>query len=353
MTSRERMIAALSHREGDRIPVQEEIWHTTKSRWISEGMPEDARYDRFFGIDEYWIFSVDPSFRLPEKIIEETGEFIIRQDANGARIKNWKNTTSTPEVVATTINTSQGWNEMKGALEFAPDRINWDEIMPLYEEARGRDQFVRFGVQFAYERWANIVGTENFLMALAAEPEWVREMHEADISLALAAFEEMTGRGMEFDAMRYSCDMGYRNGLLFSPHTYRELFQPGLKRLCDFFRERSMFNMLHSCGNVNELIPDILATGFDCLNPLEVKAGMNLLDLKKRCGDQLCLMGGIDARKMGADTAEIEEEIRTKVTAAKRGGGYIFHSDHTVPDNVSLEQYRRIVGMAFSYGNFG
>jgi len=352
MTSRERMIAALSHREADRVPILEEIWSTTKDRWVREGMPADVSFERYFGIDEYVVISADCSFRLPEETIEETDEFVVRRDANGSHVKTWKHATSTPEIVATSIDSPAAWQEMKHRLEFTADRVDWDAVVPLYGEARRRDQFVHFGAQFAYERWASIVGTEQYLMALVAEPEWVREMHEADVRLALAAYEELTGRGMQFDAMRFSCDMGYRNGLLFSPQVYRELFAPGLKRLCDFFHDRGMFNVLHSCGDVTTLVPDIIATGFDCLNPIEVKAGMDLARLKKQYGDQLCLMGGIDARKMSADPEVIEEEIRTKLTAAKRRGGYIFHSDHTVPDDVSLEQYRNVVRLAFRYGGY-
>lgn len=157
---------------------------------------------------------------------------------------------------------------------------------------------------------------------------------------------------MSFDGARFSDDMGYRNGPLFSPRLYRELFQPGLKRLCGFFHERGLFTILHSCGNVNALIPDIIQTDFDSLNPLEVKAGMDLLKLKKEYGEDLCFMGGIDARMMSASEPIIVEEIRSKVTEAKKGGGYIFHSDHSVPDTVSLDQFKHIVELAFEYGSY-
>jgi uroporphyrinogen decarboxylase len=193
---------------------------------------------------------------------------------------------------------------------------------------------------------------ENYLIALIEDPKWILEMHEADVRLYLAAHEEMSGRGMRFDAARFSDDMGYRNGSLFSPQLYREIFQPGLKRLCDFFHERGLFTVLHSCGNVNNLIPDIIRTGFDSLNPLEVKAGMDLLKLKRSYGEKLSFMGGIDARKMSDDEAVIAEEIGRKVVEAKKGGGYIFHSDHSVPDTVSLEQFKRIIELVFEYGGY-
>ena len=98
------------------------------------------------------------------------------------------------------------------------------------------------------------------------------------------------------------------------------------------------------------LIPDIIATGFDCLNPLEVKAGMDLVTLKRDYGERLCLMGGISAPGMAGAPEDVERDIRDKLSVAKRGGGFIFHSDHAVPETVGLDQYSRVVAWAKHYG---
>ena len=92
--------------------------------------------------------------------------------------------------------------------------------------------------------------------------------------------------------------------------------------------------------------------GFTCLDPLEVKAGMNLIELKKNFGDKLAFMGGIDVRAMAdSNPAVIEEEIQ-KIIVAKQGGGYIFHSDHSIPDNVSFQQYQRVIELVREYGRY-
>jgi uroporphyrinogen decarboxylase len=80
---------------------------------------------------------------------------------------------------------------------------------------------------------------------------------------------------------------------------------------------------------------------------------MDLIQMKKEFGDRLCLVGGIDARAMAdPNPARIEHEISAKVPVAKKGGGYIFHSDHSIPDNVSFEQYKRVVELAREYGSY-
>ncbi len=80
---------------------------------------------------------------------------------------------------------------------------------------------------------------------------------------------------------------------------------------------------------------------------------MDVVKLKKKFGDKISLMGGIDVRVMADGTdKEIEEEISTKVTVAKENGGYIYHSDHSVPDNVSFQRYQRVIELVHQYGRY-
>ena len=353
MTSRDRILAALTHREADRVPILEELWPSTHARWVREGLPADVPFDRHLGIEEFIAFGIDDSFGFPQRTEEETERRVLRWDANGALVQTRLDGVATPHVVRTTICSPAAWAEHRERLVFADARVSWDHVRGVGEDAQRRGQFVHYNMALGYERWAGILGPEALLTALAEAPGWVREMHEADVALHLAAAEELLGRRVHFDAARFSADMGCCKGPLFSPRTYREVFQPGFARLCEFFHARGIFCLLHTCGNVLALLPDLIATGFDCLNPLEVKAVMDLLSLKRDFGDALCLMGGIDAPGMAGPPDVVERDIREKLTYAKRGGGYIFHSDHAVPETVSFEQFGRVVGWAKEYGRQG
>jgi uroporphyrinogen decarboxylase len=103
---------------------------------------------------------------------------------------------------------------------------------------------------------------------------------------------------------------------------------------------------------VRKVIPLLIEAGMTCLQPLEVKANMDLLELKREYGDRLAFMGGIDFEVIARGEAAMVEEIRTKVGLGKDGGGYIYHSDHSVPPKVSLEQYRRVLELAREYGRY-
>ena len=99
---------------------------------------------------------------------------------------------------------------------------------------------------------------------------------------------------------------------------------------------------MHSCGNIMTRIDDLVDIKLDALNPLEVKAGMEPITLKQKYGDKLVLHGGVNAVLWDAKEAIIEE-IRRVVPALKENGGYIFSSDHSIPNSVSLENFKAIV----------
>jgi len=124
-----------------------------------------------------------------------------------------------------------------------------------------------------------------------------------------------------------------------------------MKRAVDWAHSKGIYTRLHSCGNVMPFVDDFVEIGIDCLNPLEVKAGMDPLALKKKHGDKLVLNGGLNAAIWG-DFDKFEAEMRRLVPELKKNGGYIFSSDHSVPSSVSLETFRKTVELAKKLGSY-
>ena len=352
MTSRERVALALAHKQADRIPIQDSLWGTTAARWRAEGLPAEPSPDAYFGW-EMAGFGGDVTLQLPWQKLEETDAYTVARGQDGAVVKNWKSQASTPEMIDFAVQTRADWEALKPRMGWAASRIDWPAQRQAYADAQRRGCFTYASFYTGFTRTCDMCGTDTVLIAMADDPSWIKDMLMTRAQLCVHIAEEMLGQGFEFDAGWVWDDLGFKQRSFFSTAMYRELVLPAHKLICDFFKSRGKRMILHSCGYVMELVPLLIETGFDCLQPLEVKAGNDLLALKRQYRGQLALMGGIDVRAMAdPDPAVIEREIAGKLPLAKQGGGYIYHSDHSIPDNVSLSQYQRVRALVERYGKY-
>jgi len=350
LTSRERVARALRHEEPDRIPRQDAIWEHTLRRWRQEGFPADQSPHSVFGYD-FTNMGPDISLRLPEETLEETETYRLYRDSKGAVLRSFKDHESTPETVGFTINSPETWEQYQPRLRWSDDRVSWHDARAALAHARSAGQFVCYFAHIGYDWIQRMVGAETVLVGMMQQPDWIKDMFDTLMALVLDGYQAYRDRGFEFDGCYVADDLGYRNGAFFSPAKFRELELPAQSRLCARMAEDGLPVILHSCGNVTELVPLLIEAGFACLQPLEVKSGADMLALKRQFGDRLCFMGGIDARAMShPDPSVIEQEIATKLPVMKQGGGYIYHSDHSIPSDVSLAQYQRVMELVEEYG---
>ncbi len=350
MTSRERVLLALNHKEPDRIPMQDSPWGATIKRWKTEGLPEDADVSEYFGWD-FAFLRADCTPRFPVKVIEKNEKFIIQTTPQGGKRKNFRDYTTTPEIIDWPIKTKEDWIEIKKRLNPDFRRVDWVSALAYYNKAKDEGKFICYSGGFGYDILQNYMKTEQLLITMIEDPGWVKEMIMTLAELNLIMMEFMIKNGFSFDGAFFFNDMGYRNASLFSPDTYLKTHYQADKMAYGFCHSKNMKVLLHSCGNVKELIPMLIDAGLDCLQPLEVKAGMDLIELKEKYGDKLAFMGGIDTRLMNdPDKTKIEQEIKTKFEVAKKNGGYIYHSDHSIPNTVSFQDYCIVMELVKKYG---
>jgi uroporphyrinogen decarboxylase len=352
MTSKERVTLAINRKQPDRVPIHDDMWGTSYDRWQKEGMPQVVDVQDFFGFDLRGIWC-DNTLQLPCKVIEETEEFSITTSNDGETVKNWKTKTSTPELIDFTIKTREIWEEHKPRAVLNESRVNYESAKKTYDRAAENGFFLHLDFGLGFTRVCSIVGPDRTLMAMVDDPEWIQDMFMTDSRLCVAIAEELFSRGIDVDAGWIFDDLGFKQKGFFSAAMYKELLWPAHKLVCDVFKSHGKPMILHSCGFIEEFIPLFIEAGFDCIQPLEVKAGNDMLKLKKQYGDRLAFMGGIDVRAMAnPDPSVIEKEISTKIPAMKQGGGYIYHSDHSVPDNISYQQYQRTLELVREYGKY-
>ena len=378
MDSRTRVLHMLNHQEADRVPITESPWVSTVERWRQEGLPKDISPAEYFDF-EIVSFGPDQSPQFPTRTIREDESYVVESTPYGGVVRNRKDYASVPEVLDFPCKTRQDWEKVKARLVPSRDRVDWkgewprafafdhrrQEIqitarvddrkgLPGFHKARKEGKFIAYVVHVGYGHiHQSYMTTEELLVAVAKDPGWVIDMYETTADLATRMYDIMVDGGFQFDGAYLACDLGYNHGTFFSPRHFEQQLHPTFAKLISFFHSRGLPVILHSDGRILDLLPYFVEEGLNCLNPLEVKAGMDLVTLKKQYGAKLALMGGIDVRAMASDDPQvIEKEIREKLTIAKEGGGYIFHSDHSVPDDVSLEQYRRVIDLVMQYGSY-
>lgn len=352
LTTYERIKRMYEHKDADRVPIFDSPWLSTLKRWNREGMPEGVDYRDYFDIDKIATIRVDNSFRYPYKVIEETDEYIIYTSPWGVTQKQWKNIESTPEFLDFTVVDKDSWLKMKEKMTPDDDRIDWKYLEANYKKWREEGQWIEGLLWFGFDvthSW--VVGTERILIALLEDPEWCMDMFNHFLDVNIQLLEKVWDAGYEFDSVMWYDDMAYKHNQFFSLQTYRDVLKPVHKKAVEWAHSKGIKARLHSDGDINPFIPDLLEIGIDALNPLEVKAGMDPVELKQKYGDRLVLHGGIDAL-LWDDIDAMEKEIRRILPILKENGGYIFSTDHSIPSSVSLEGFRYIVELVKDIGRY-
>jgi uroporphyrinogen decarboxylase len=340
------------HRDADRIPITDEPWGATIERWQKEGMPKDVNWVDYFDLDHIVNIGVDNSPRYPSKVLEETDEYVIHTTGWGATLKDWRHIGGVPEFLDFTIKDRVSWQEAKARMTPDKDRVPWDWLKQNYKQWKEKGYWIQGGLWFGFDvthSWA--VGTERVLVAIVEDPEWLMDIfgHYLDVNLAL--LDQVWDAGYTFDSVMWPDDMGFKHNQFFSVRTYRRILKPFHQKAIEWAHRKGIKAHLHSCGDVNPFVPELIEIGLDALNPLEVKAGMDPVHLKQLYGDKLVFHGGINA-VLWDDTEAITAEMEQVIPKMKENGGYIFSSDHSVPQSVSLENFHYITSMAKKLGSY-
>jgi len=352
LSSRERFNHIFAHREADRIPIIDDPWEATIERWHNEGLPGDTSFVDYFDLDHISGISVDNSPQYDERILEDTQTYTIYTSNWGVTMKQWKHAASTPQFLAHTITNQKAWEEAKKRINTSPERIPWEYLRKNYPIWQKRGDWIRANLWFGFDvTHAWMVGTERVLLALAEEPEWMMDMFEIQLETDLALLELIWDAGYHFDSIFWCDDMGYKFNQFFSLRMYHKLLKPFHQRAINWAHAKGIKAHLHSCGDIRPFVPELVDMGLDALNPLEVKAGMDPIKLKREFGKDLVLHGGINA-VLWNQPDQIEAEMQRIVPLLKEDGGYIFSSDHSVPSSVSLAEFGRIVALAKGLGAY-
>ncbi len=195
------------------------------------------------------------------------------------------------------------------------------------------------------------LGFERFTVAVRRERQFVDRMIAFYTDLYCTMIEAMADAGCP--GILYPDDMAFRSGPMLNPRLYESLLGESFRRMTDTAHKQGLKIVIHSCGNVYQLLSWFADCGFDGVHALEPTAGMELAEAKEAAGDRICLMGNLDVTHILVDASreEVFEAVRQSIEAAGQGGGYILAPTNSHP-GISVKGLRWMLEAVQEYGGY-
>lgn len=363
----ERMNKTLAHKEADRVPISDIFWSSFVKNWRRHfGLADDTDIYKYYDLD--WIVTIpniDPHIKQFEIIKDDDEEVIVKTGFECTIRKKFDD--PMPAFLkfdiddidqALAMEFDDAWderryyksgdNQLAGVGDvFTRNLPAWtDTIKSLYPDIP-----VYGSVCEVQEFLWRIVGSENVLMWLGLYPDKMKKLTEKiqRFMVETAKAQIKAGNGLLAGMVIWG-DVAYTRTMMFSPEMWRQYFKPCVNELIDLFHDNGLPVIYHGCGNVKSILGDFAEMGLNAYNPLEAKAGLDVIDLRKELGHTLGFCGNMDVQLWArADEKELKDTVMRKLNAAK-GGGFIFQSDHSIPGNIPPQNYDYVVKLVHEKG---
>jgi uroporphyrinogen decarboxylase len=379
MTARQRVLAAINHRQGDRVPIdlggfQTGIHRVAYAQLLQYlglhddvtildpvqqfARPCEAILERFH-IDTRYVFAHDPdSF---------TGS--VERNVRNGRL--WHDLKDEWGVVWSMPDESLYMDISHHPLAHATVETLGDHPFPKGDDPTRftgvRDEALRLRRETPYALCTNIGGSiheicwhlrglERWLTDMIENPVFCEALLDRTLAFWMGYYSEfLKEAGDLIDVVMIGDDLAGQSGPLFSPEFYRQVVKPRQKRLVQHIKSLTAAKVwYHTCGSVMPLIPDLIDNGVDILNPVQIGAAdMDPKLLKSRYGDKLVFWGGgIDTQHVlpFASPDEVKQAVQRNLRLFKPGGGYVFNSVHNIEPGVPPENVVALFDAAYEYG---
>jgi len=362
MNARERFNRIMHFQPVDRVPLWgvEAVMEEAIRQWICDGLfPIGMSLDDVFRLDpsETIKLDTDPLPAYVQHKIDEDDRWRTAIDQYGFQVRTLKAQSVGPKVyyyLSGVVANRQDWEELKKRYDPADPRRrprSWGpELIDYYNNATCPvglriDWGPGRGVKNGYA-----MGLERFLEMVIDAPGLVQEMLDFWAEFVIDVASDLVS-SCRIDYAYFAEDgIGYKNSSLVSPKTYRALWIPAMRRVTDFLRGHGIDIIGHySSGCTLPLIPLLLDIGVNLHFPLEVAAGMDAPDLRRRFGRDILLIGNISRQALMDGPPAVEREFYAKASALMADGGYIPAVDDAIMPDISFASYRRYLDLVGGY----
>ncbi len=355
MNSRQRVLAAVEHRQPDRVPIALDFAPEVRQRLRERLGLGESEFRQWSGEDFAGVRPTYPAAASPRAYADPTIEVtadgkyldIFRVPFRPVRVgsQTYMELTGEPpladcqgleELEAFPWPKADDWDysAIPSALAAEADRATWGHSRGFFEIAH----FMR--------------GMEGFLTDLALRPELACALmdHIADYLLERSR-RILSAGGGAFAVFEYNDDVASQRGLFISPAMWREHLKCRMARFCRLARQFGAKLRYHCCGSARAIIPDLIEIGVDILNPVQpLAAGMDPFELKRCFGENITFHGGIDIQQLlpKASPRQVRKHVRRMIDVVGRDGGYILGPSHAIQSDVPLENIIAMVEEARS-----
>ncbi|MBN2578266.1 MAG: hypothetical protein JXB10_04675 [Pirellulales bacterium] len=312
--------------------------------WPTQGFPVDTDVRDRFGMDRQLRLTdvnllFDPPFDV--EILEENDRLLKYSDIDGVKRIFLKEEATIPTAYEWPISGWESWKRIKA------ERLNVKNVAgrfpkhwpQLLDEYRNRDYPLALGgyPQGFFGTLVHLLGYENVFIWYHQEPELIHDILKTFTEIWLAVFAEVLSQ-VEIDVWEVWEDMSDKKGSMISPRMVQEFLLPYLGRIAGLMKARGVPQIhLDTDGDCRSLIPHFLQVGVTGMWPFEQTGGVDLLTIREQY-PTLVMAGGIAKGALARGKASIDQAL-APIGEMLRRGGYIPHTDHFVPPDVSLEDF--------------
>ncbi|MBI2301912.1 MAG: hypothetical protein HYU66_23665 [Armatimonadetes bacterium] len=340
MTPKDRVLAALAGDSVDRLPQFDSFWGEFAAAWRRERQPPDGvSIDDYYGVDIAICVAEEATFFARQEVLDRTDGDVVRRDGWGRTLRE-RAGAFFYEVLEQVAPTRQG--VLEAEFDDPADDRRYAAFVRHAEDCRARElaAFCKIGGPFL--RTTFVRGETDYLIDIAEDPAYARALADKMADHLLAVALESLRRGEFHDTGVWMFDdIAHNGGLFISERSFREVFLPGYERIVRGCKEAgARYFVFHSDGDIRVMLPYLVEIGVDGINPVEPRAHMDVVRLRRQYADLLTFIGGVD--NSGVLVNGTPDDVRAHVApiarAARQEGGIIVGT-HSIGPDISVDNY--------------
>ena len=209
------------------------------------------------------------------------------------------------------------------------------------EREKGKSVLGNLGFSL-FERIWTLMGMEVVLISMMIDKTFINAVLDRILEYNLRVIENACK--LDIDGMRFGDDWGQQRGLIMGPALWREFIKPRIKEMYAYVKSKGKYVLIHCCGKIQEVFPDLIECGVDVFNPFQPEV-MDVFEMKKLYGDRMCFYGGISIQKTlpFGTVDQVKDEVKNLIDFVGKEGGYIAAPSHAIPGDAKPENINAMI----------